>query len=187
MKKLLVLLVLISCAAAAEIYRSQDEKGEWTFSDRPSPSAERMKLPPLSTYTPTVKSLPPDVDRKEAAASPYNVMVLVEPKNESVIRDQQGEVGISVDLDPLLKTRQGHKIQYYLDDKPHGKPSESSRHRLEIMDRGTHTLGASVLNAAGEVLVSATPVTIYIQRISKLNPNAPAPKNTKPPKSPKPK
>ena len=186
MKKLMVLLVLISCAAGAEIYKSQDEKGEWIYSDRPSPSAQRMKLPPLSTYTPTVKSLPPDVDQKEAAGSMYNVMVLVEPKNKSVIRDQQGEVGVSVELDPLLNIKLGHKIQYYIDDTPHGEPTESSRHRLENVDRGTHTLGASVLNAAGGVLVSATPVTIYVQRTSKLNPNAPARINPNPPR-PKPK
>ena len=82
MKKLMILLVLISCAVEAEIYKSQNEKGEWIYSDRPSPSAERMKLPPLSTYTPTIKSLPPDADQKEAAGSMYKVMVLVEPENE---------------------------------------------------------------------------------------------------------
>ena len=170
MKKLPVLLVLISYAAVAEIYKSQDEKGEWVFSDRPSPSAERMKLPPLSTYTPTVKSTPPDADRKEQPQSLYKVMLLVEPKNKSVIRDQRGEVGVSVDLDPLLNSQLGHKIQYYLDDTPHGQPTESSRHRLENVERGTHTLGASVLNDTGGVLITATPVTIYVRRDSTLNP-----------------
>ena len=67
-----------------------------------------------------------------------------------------------MELDPLLNIQRGHKIQYYIDDTPPGEPTESSRHRLENVDRGTHMLGASVLDAEGGVLVSATPVTIYV-------------------------
>ncbi len=169
MKKLLVLLVLVSCAVEAEIYKSQDEKGEWVYSDRPSPSAQRMKLPPLSTYTPTEQAQPPQPDQPAVAAGIYKSMVFVEPLNDLVIRDQTGEVAVSLKLDPPLKRRQGHEIQCYIDDEPHGEAVASAKFTLKNLDRGTHVLGAVVFDAGGKALFSADPVTIHVKRVSALN------------------
>ena len=66
MKRLLILLVLISSAVQAEIYKSQNEKGEWIYSDKRSPRAELLKLPPLSTYAPPVQSQPEPDEQEES-------------------------------------------------------------------------------------------------------------------------
>ena len=170
MKKLLILLALTCHAAEAEIYKSQDENGEWSYSDRPSPSAERMKLPPLSTYTPSAKPVSTGDVEDDGAVSPYKSMVFLEPKNNLTIRDQEGVAKVSVKLDPLLKTQRGHKIQYYLDDAPRGEPVVSSKMTLKNIERGTHVLGASVLDAEGKELFSAATVTFYVRKDSSLNP-----------------
>ena len=66
MKRLLVLLVVVACTVQAEIYKSKNDKGEWVYTDKPSPDAERMKLPPLSTYTPAPIKQPPALWALEA-------------------------------------------------------------------------------------------------------------------------
>ena len=71
----------------------------------------------------------------------------------------------------MLKTQRGHKIQYYLDDKPLGEPVVSSKLTLKDLERGEHVLGAQVLDDNGVMVFSATPVTFYIRRDSALNPN----------------
>ena len=185
MKRLLILLALTSYAVEAEIYKSQDEKGEWSYSDRPSPTAERMKLPPLSTYTPPAKPASTEDVQEEGSVSPYKSMEFLEPRNNLTIRDHEGVAKVSVKLDPLLKSQRGHKIQYYLDDTPRGEPVVSSKLTLKNLERGTHVLGASVLDAEGKVLFSAATVTFYLRKDSILNPNnpnAPGPKNPNPSK-----
>jgi hypothetical protein len=179
MKRLLVLLVLVACTVQAEIYKSQNDKGEWVYSDKPSPDAERMKLPPLSTYTPAPIKQPSvsDTDREQPDDT-YKSMVFTAPANDVTLRDNQGTVKASVRLEPLLK--QGHKIQFYLDGTPHGTPVTSSNLMIKNLDRGTHALGARVLNASGKSLFSADPVTFFMRRESVNFPTrvkpAPAPR-----------
>ena len=172
MKRLLVLLVVVACTVQAEIYKSQNEKGEWVYSDTPSRDAERMKLPPLSTYTPPPIKQPSDPDPDPAQPDDtYKSMVFVAPVNDATVRNNQGIVMASVKLDPLLKGKQGHKIQFYLDGTPHGTPVAGLNLMLKNLDRGTHALGARVLNASGKSLFSAEPVTFFIHRESVNFPN----------------
>ena len=180
MKRLLVLLVLLACTVQAEIYKSQNEKGEWVYSDKPSQDAERMKLPPLSTYTPPPVTQSPVSDPDPAQSNEtYKSMVFVAPVNDATIRDNQGIVSASVKLDPSLMGQQGHKIQFYLDGSPHGTPVAGSNLMIKNLDRGSHALGARVLNASGKSLFSADPVTFFLHRQSVNFPNrakpAPAP------------
>jgi hypothetical protein len=182
MKRLLILLVLISGTVQAEIYKSQNEKGEWIYSDKPSPSAERMKLPPLSTYTPSTPSPHSASAPKQEPEDVYKSMVFVEPENNATIRDNEGLVAASVRIEPLLKSQQGHKIQFYLDDIPHGAPVVGLGMTLKNVERGTHVLGARVLNADGELVFSASPVIFHVHKQSVNQPN-----RVKPQPLPKPK
>ena len=167
MKRLLVLLVLVACTVQAEIYKSKNDKGEWVYSDKPSPDAERMKLPPLSTYTPAPIKQPSvsDTDREQPDDT-YKSMVFTAPANDATIRDNQGTVRASVRLNPSLMDQQGHKIQFYLDGTPHGTPVAGANLMIKNLDRGTHALGARVLNASGKSLFSADPVTFFMRRES---------------------
>jgi len=165
MKRLLVLLVLVACSVQAEIYKSKNDEGEWVYTDTPSPNAERMKLPPLSTYTPVPVSQSP-VSAPVKFSDTYKSMVFVQPKNDATIRDNEGTVKASVKLEPLLMGQQGHKIQFYLDGSPHGTPVTSSNLILKNINRGAHSLGARVLNADGKPLFSADQVSFFIHRQS---------------------
>ena len=165
MKRLLIFLVLVTSAAQAEIYKSQNEQGEWVYSDTPSPNARRLKLPPLSTYTAPPLPSPgsaPAPSGKPAAA--YTSMVFIAPENDGTVRDNNGVVKVTVGLEPPLK--QGHKIQYYLDGSPYGDALGSAQVTLKQIDRGTHVIGARVLSDGGDLLMKADPVTIHLHRQS---------------------
>ena len=147
-----------------------------------------MKLPPLSTYTPPPVTQPPVSDPDPAQSNEtYKSMVFVAPVNDATIRDNQGIVSASVQLDPSLMGQQGHKIQFYLDGSPHCTPVAGSNLMIKNLDRGTHALGARVLNADGKSLFSADPVTFFLHRQSVNFPTRVKPQPPKPPKPPKPK
>jgi hypothetical protein len=175
MKRLLVLLVLITCTVQAEIYKSKNDKGEWVYSDKPSPNAERMKLPPLSTYAPPPalqRSVSDSEDPEPAQTNDkYKSMVFVEPVNDATVRENSGLVKVIVGLDPPLKIKKGHKIQFYLDGNPYGEAGASSAIIVKEVDRGTHVLKAQVLGVEGKLVFRAKPVTFHLHRESLNNPN----------------
>ena len=185
MKRFPVLLLLLAASVQAEVYKSVNEKGEVIYSDQPTPNAQRMKLPELPTYTappiPSVPSAPETVP----VESPYKSVKIVAPENDATIRDNQGVVRVQVVLNPSLMTKQGHKIQFYLNGEPHGMPVGTTSISFSNLDRGTYTLTTSVMDADGVVLMSSEPMVFHLQRESVLNPNSPLYVKPKPQPLPK--
>ena len=173
MKRFPVLLILLSASVQADVYKSVDENGEVMFSDQPTPNAQRMKLPELPTYkappVPGFSSSP----KPAPAASPYDSLKIVAPENDATIRDNQGVVRVQVALEPPLMSKQGHKIQFYLNGEPHGMPVATTSISFSNLDRGTYTLTTSVVDASGAVLMTSDPVVFHLHRESVLNPNSP--------------
>jgi hypothetical protein len=173
MKRFPVLLILLSASIQADVYKSVDENGEVIFSDQPTPNAQRMKLPELPTYkalpVPGLSSSP----KTAPVASPYDSLKIVAPENDATIRDNQGVVRVEVALEPPLMSKQGHKIQFYLNGEPHGIPVGTMSISFSNLDRGTYTLSTSVVDASGAVLMTSDPVVFHLHRESVLNPNSP--------------
>jgi hypothetical protein len=188
MKRFPVLLIVLAASVQADVYKSVNEKGEVIYSDQPTANAQRMKLPELPTYTaPPVPSLSsaPNTNKAAPVASPYKSVKIILPENDATIRDNQGIVRVQVELNPSLMTKQGHKIQFYLNGEPHGIPVDSTSISFSNLDRGTYTLSTSVIDANGVVLSRADPVDFHLHRESLLNPNSPL--NVKPAPKPQPK
>jgi hypothetical protein len=174
MKRLPIVLMLLALNVQADVYKSVNEKGEVVYSDQPSPSAQRMKLPELPTYSPPpIPTFSTSTTESRPAASPYRSVKIVVPENDATVRDNQGVVRVEVALDPPLMTQQGHKIQFYLNGEPHGMPVGTTSISFSNLDRGTYTLTSSVVNAEGAVLSSSDPVVFHLHRESVLNPNSP--------------
>lgn len=183
MKRISVLLILLAATAVrADIYKSVNDQGEVVYSDQPTPSAKRLKLPELTTYKapPLTNFSTSSAPGTKPVASPYKDVKILEPQNDATIRNNQGVVSVQVALNPPLLTKSGHKIQYYLNGEPHGTPIASTTINFSNLGRGTYTLSAAVVDASGAVLTSATPVIFYLHRESILNPNRPNPVKPKP-------
>jgi len=187
MKRLPLLLMLLAGIAQADVYKSVNDKGEVTYSDQPMPKAERMKLPELPTYT--APPLPQLSSTPESTPVPslYQSMKILEPENDATIRDNQGVVRVRILLAPPLMTKQGHKIQFYLNGEPNGIPVSNTSISFSNLDRGSYTLSASVLDAKGESVMTSDPVAFHLHQESILNPNNPLYVKPKPEPKPKPK
>lgn len=169
MKKYIMLLALVTVVAQAEVYKSVNEKGEVVYSDTPSQGAERVKLPALPTYS--APPVPPaaTATREPVQKALYESFAFNKPKNDETIRNNLGIVMIETRLVPALQTRSRHRVQFYVDGEPSGPPIDRTAFTISNIERGAHTLSASVLAKDGKVLVSTGDITIHVKRESRLH------------------
>ncbi len=171
--KYFLIALLLAGSAHAEVYKSTNADGEVVYSDTRTKGAEKVKLPPLPTYTPP--PITPSAPAAEAAVDPeaYEELVFLKPDNEATIRNNLGVIMAALRLKPALNNTFEHRIQFYLDGKAYGKPGGALHATMSGVDRGEHSLSAAVLNADGVTLISAKPVTVFLHRESIYNPNNP--------------
>jgi hypothetical protein len=171
MRVVCLLLCLSLGSAQAEVYKSVNERGEVIYSDRPGKDAERLRMPDLPTYTPQpLRSYTrsTDPERSEPPAG-YDRFIISSPANDATIRNNVGNLEVTTLLQPALMVPREHTVQFYLDGVAQGVASDALTLSLENIDRGTHRLSASVLDADGKVLITTAPVTVHIKRASKLH------------------
>jgi hypothetical protein len=186
MRYSLLLLVLFTGLVQAAVYKTVTESGEVTYSDTPGPGAERVRLPELPTYTPPPLPKITASPEKQPVKSMYNNMTITQPEAEATVRSNQGMVQISIELDPPLMTRLGHRVQFYLDDERHGSPVENMAIGFSNIHRGTHDISAYVIDKDDNPVMSASAVTFHLQRESIFNPQNPNNPNNKPKPTPLP-
>ena len=174
MKKVCALLgmLLLTTSSYAEVYKWKDSEGRIHYSDRPVQGAEVVKSIPLTTYNPPpVRSRSPGAAQKEQEKSiSYAQFAFVSPANNTTVRDNAGNIAVQISLDPPL--RQGHSISLTIDGKPLKNPLQATTFTLSNVDRGTHTLQATVVDGEGNILAEAPATTVHMQRKSILSPNA---------------
>ena len=177
-----VLLGLICCSlsVSAQVYRSVDKNGNVIFTDKPSPDSKKVHVAPVQTYTLPTKPKKPDVTPSattpaDAPAGDATVtkppkrykIAFVSPENDAVVRQNAGSLTVNVSIKPdLFKT---DKIQFSLNGEAVGEPASGTSAVIPFVDRGTHTIGAKVLSAAGTVKGRASSVTVHMKRIFVTN------------------
>ncbi len=176
MKRILILLALFACQVNAEIYKSINADGEVVYSDTPTKGAETVKMPALPTYTPppvpTSSTAPVQAPEKKEY---YETFAFVSPANEETVRNNLGVMNIDAKLTPPLQARLGHRVQFYLNGDPYGKPVGKTSMTISNLDRGEYTLSAAVLASDGTALITTDDVVVFMKRHSILNPpNAPS-------------
>lgn len=166
-------MLLFAGSAHAEIYKSINAAGEVVYSDTRTQGAETMKMPALPTYTPppVVPSTTSKAESVETAV--YEDFVFLTPEDDATIRNNQGIINVELKLTPALRSRRNHRVQFYLDGEAYGEPVSSIQTTMSGVERGMHTLTASVLDANDDSLVSAAPVIVHLHRESIHNPNNP--------------
>jgi hypothetical protein len=166
-------MLLLAGSAHAEVYKSINAEGEVVYSDTRTTGAETVKLPPLPTYTPT--AITPSASKKAdpVTTAVYEEIVFLKPEDNATIRNNQGIINAELKLTPALHSKQNHRVQFYLDGEPYGEAGTSTRTVMSNVDRGEHTLTASVVNASGDAIISTAPVIVYLHRQTINNPNHP--------------
>lgn len=176
MHYLLLTLLFTSSIASAEVYKTTNPDGSTSYSDVPTEGSETI-TPPELTPTPAVKypkkqvAKPVDKDKKQAL--PYTSFSISSPTNDETIRDNNGNVRISLDIAPKLQTDFKHSITILLDGKPIKTGLTSAQAQLNNIDRGMHSITAQIVAKDGKVLKTSSSVTIHMKRQSKLHGKTP--------------
>ncbi|MGB5457939.1 MAG: DUF4124 domain-containing protein [Gammaproteobacteria bacterium] len=171
--------VLSTAVAADKLYKSVDEQGNIVYSDTPTPGAEQLTPPPLST----VKSRPKPAESmttdakageeggEEPAKKPptkYTKFSIVQPNNDDIIWDNTGAVPVAIQLEPPLDTDNGHSIWVYVDGKAVVRKSQSLVQPLSNIDRGTHKIRAEIRDEKRKTLKRTQNITVHLKRASSI-------------------
>ena len=168
MKWLPLLLVVFTATLHADVYKHVNEQGEVVYSDTPAPGAEKMKLPELPTYTPPKVPLVRS-DDAPLESEIYRTLEFIKPLDKSTIRNNLGVIELQLRIDPALKVREQHRLQFYLDNERYGPLADTTSIMMSNIERGEHSLSASVFDASGNVVIASKPVTVFVKRESILH------------------
>ena len=167
MRTILFFLLVATAANAQQIYRTVDKAGNVIFTDVPSEGAEKIEL----KETTTIQSLEVDtsvsaVPQTVKGGISYTNVSISSPENDESIRDNAGNVKVTVNINPGLQD--GDEVVLYLDGTE-TMTGKMTTFNLENIDRGTHQLRVSIQNSDGRILISSTSTTFHLQRQSILH------------------
>ncbi len=171
MRTLILILCLVTFGAAAEqVYKQVDEDGVPSFSDQAMPGAERVEIEePVTFHDDVVQQA---LDRRqeekeqleeEARNVSYSIQI-TDPADDSAIRDNAGNLTISVRISPNLVA--GHTAELRMDGKKIRGLVGTGSVQLNNVDRGTHQFKARVLDEDGETLAESAMVAVSLLRYS---------------------
>lgn len=175
---LLLTILLLQTTAQATVYRSVDEEGNVVFTDQKKPGSEKIKVEPPTVVKPLSKPSQPatsspvvDTAAKPAKFPGYTSIKIVQPPNDTVVRDNAGAIAVQFESEPPYSKESGHVVIVELDGKEYGQRFQSSTFALENIDRGTHVLRISLSDEkTNKLLISSDKVTIHLKRFSRVNP-----------------
>lgn len=174
-KKVVFLLLVLTTAllikspqlVAAEIYSWVETNGTTVFTDLPRKGAKKIQLSPLQTfsaYTPAIDTAPPASAQTPTNTLPafdgYQAITIDNPKNNSVLRSNNGNVSISFTIQPELQKKIGHFIEVKIDGKVAGN-TRASPFELNV-SRGQHVASVTVYDADNMQLIASSPIRFHV-------------------------
>jgi hypothetical protein len=172
-------------ATRDQVYKWVDKDGVVHYSSQPpSEGAQPAKLPPLQTYK---GGTAPKLEKFDKGApkanSNYAQIQIVAPSHDETFRGGERVVPVGVLVTPALEPEQ--RLIYLLDGTPASQPTTDTSFALTEVDRGTHTVTVSLVDAAGNELASSSGVTFHVKPPTVDQAGKSKPPGAKPPK-PKP-
>jgi hypothetical protein len=195
MRILLILagLALSLAAASQEIYRWVDKNGIVHYSDQPdAPNAELINVIEPNAYEAQDAATssgagPADADEPEddAGESPYASLSITTPSPDEVFFGADAVVTVAAELQGTLRPE--HTVVFFLNGNR--KEADGLSTEYSGLARGSYFLRASILNAAGQPVITSQQTTFHVRQPSINSPQSPtAPPKPQPPKPvPKPK
>jgi hypothetical protein len=176
MRMLLLLagLTLSLAALPQEIYRWVDKDGIVHYSDQPGvPGAERVIIVSPNTY----EQEPSDLGayagsgaEEEPEESPYTSLSIVQPTPDQVFFGADATVTVAVDLGGTL--RPDHTLVFFVNGNRRVADGGLGLQLTEL-GRGTHFLRASVLDQAGNPVITSQQISFHVRQPSINTPQSP--------------
>ncbi len=172
MRMLVGILAFLAVAqASAELYKSVDENGNVTYTDKSGTKAKPVEPPGLTSYAPPKRHTETEPPGSTAATpeppkvTQYSQITIKTPADGTALRDASGGIDVVLDITPALNTALGHKVVIAVDGKL-ASTSQSAQAKLENVERGEHQLVAQVVDDKGKVLKQSRPIKIQLHRPS---------------------
>jgi len=151
-------------AVQADVYKYTNKQGKTAYSDTPVVGAERVVVPPVMTYqAPKIPTKAAVVEQKKDSIEhniAYDYLDVISPIEQGTVRSNQGIVNVTYDLQPALQ--KGDSIELLLD----GVIRQSFN--IQGLERGAHVVKVQVVGENGNMKISSSSVTFYLQHNSKL-------------------
>ncbi len=180
--RVFALLLMCFCFNAyGQIYKVVDKDGNVTYTDQaPGDGSAPMDLPELSVVTTDYEASQAaaedagtaEVDpaaAEEEANSPkalrklYRDLRISRPAPEETFWGTENTVVVSWETSAALK--EGLTVRFSIDGTPQ---TTSTENMMGVtLDRGTHTVNATLLDASGRPLVTSDTITFYIHQQTK--------------------
>lgn len=162
--------------AQGAVYKWVGPDGKVTYSDRPQPGAQEMKLP--KAPPPEVKAVPATApiasppletrpgEKTVAEFKGYSKAAIVKPKNDEAVRSNNGNLDVELALEPAFDSKLGHQFVASVDGKPFGAAQTRPSFQLLNIDRGTHSLRVEIKDAQGKTVGDTGSTVFHILRVS---------------------
>ncbi|MDP2561041.1 hypothetical protein [Psychrobium sp. 1_MG-2023] len=173
LRLLIILMIAITYGSqAGVVYKKVMPDGSVKYSDKPflgskpvlikDRSTRNNKKQTVSRSLSTSKSLIDDKEKTKSKVRP--AITINSPAHGDTIRDNNGNFTIVVQ--PTIDKKAQYKIQLFLNNKPHGKPSQSTVYNIKNHDRGEVKIKAQLQSSSGQILATSKEAIIYLHRVS---------------------
>ena len=176
-------LMMIFCVSYAQIYQWTDSQGVVHFSDIPHQGAKTVATPEVQSYSaPQPQSTVPQIEntkveqdtkaKQDTKNHQYKTVQIIQPSDQATIRNNQGNVTVSVKIEPALFP--GDTLQLLFDGTPWGVAQANTLFQVTGVYRGSHTIAVQVLDSHGNVLGTSEQIMVYMQqpRVGMFHPSA---------------
>ena len=168
----MIIRIVITCVlfvgltAQAGVYKWVDERGNVHYSDQGADKkAKKVDLPENSTYSPppmpTINLSSGKKKSGQVISNGYQSIEVSSPANDSVVRSAPGDVTVNVKVNPAL--RPGDKIRLKIDGKEK-QFAASTSFNLKLVDRGSHTITATIVRGDGNEVLTSKPSIFHMKR-----------------------
>lgn len=167
----LAAVCLPSVAAAGPVYRYVDPDGVVHYTDKPpTPDARPIELKPVQTVGSRpapgeTATSPPGVTPPTAAASPAAARIevgIASPTADETLRGDDRRLPVSLILGSPIPDGAG--LLYLLDGRAqNAAPTRALSFTMENVERGSHLIGARLVDSTGQELGTATPVIVHMK------------------------
>jgi hypothetical protein len=159
--------LLATTAATAEVWRWVDENGVVHFSDTPREGAERIDVSEsrqttgARVYRDTQPASSGNAEQP-AEEEPFNYesLTISSPGAEETLWNIEGTLSVSLALNPGLQS--GHQVRVYFDGEP--RMVNSTSFTIDEVWRGVHNIQAEVLDETGRLMIRSQPNRFYVQQ-----------------------
>ncbi|HEC72967.1 MAG TPA: DUF4124 domain-containing protein [Methylophaga aminisulfidivorans] len=168
---LLILLTIMALTSHAQIYRWVDDSGDVVFSDEDHPGAEKVDLQESTVYSSPNKSIPVEIETEPESTEqnvPDYVINITSPADNESIWVNNGDVKVTMTVEPSLDKERGDGIVLLLDGNSAAGPQTTLSYQFSNLSRGSHQLEAKVVNNQGEEITSSS-ITFHLHQASQLN------------------